>query len=308
MTKTMRRTFILIALAAFPLLFGCERHEVPPQDDEMITTHLGFSIEGISIYDEALTRADDPHPYYAVSVLEYNDNTGNYEYYSYGVFDDPSKMVVSLRKTKNYNFNVALFYDFLEKGYSFTKTGGVTNSFDYVNTEPDSFLRDTTYPFYHDGYTNIFEGDAYFGFLRSYQPAATCNIELKRITTGVKIQINGVDKGTIRIKIDLSIRSYLNLSETNVLSLEISDCKMVKVANGVVYDSMIRPFTITYEDEEGKTTTVYSKDGEEFKRGFRKNITINLNDQNSTVSSTMSISKENTAMQDEEAQIIDATI
>ncbi len=304
----MKRTIILIALAAFPLLFGCERHEVTPQDDEMITTHLGLSIEGISIFDEVLTRADDPHPYYAVSVLEYNDNTGNYEYYSYGVFDDPSKMVVSLRKSKNYNFNVALFYDFLEKGYTLSKTGGVTNSFDYVNKDPDTFFISTNTPFYRNAFTNIFEGDAYFGFLRSYQPTATCNIELKRITTGVKLQVNGVNTGKIRIKIQLGLFSYLNLSEANVLSVDISDCKMVNVSDGIVYSSMIRPLIITYEDEEGKTTTIYSNDAVEFKRGFRKNITINLNDQNSTVSSTMSISKENTAMQDEEAQIIDATI
>lgn len=304
----MKRTIILIALAAFPLLFGCERHEVTPQDNEMITTHLGLSIEGISIFDEVLTRADDPHPYYAVSVLEYNDNTGNYEYYSYGVFDDPSKMVVSLRKSKNYNFNVALLYDYIEKGYQFGNKV-VTNSFDYVNKDPDSFLLPSaTYPFYCGGFTNIFEGDAYFGFLRHYQPAATCIIELKRITTGVKIQVNGVNKGTIKIKINQSIPSYLNLEEANVFSVEFSERKMVSVADAIVYDSMTRPMTITYEDEEGKATTVYSADEVVFKRGFRKNIIINLNDQNSTVSSTMSISKENTAMQDEEPQTIDATI
>ena len=183
-----------------------------PSDDDYVTISFDLAIESLDISVVPVTKTTDADESYAVQVYEYSSNTNGYLPYAHGVFDDLSKMNITMQKTKEYKINVGLFYDFFAK-YKF----GAYNQNTFYTSPNNEFVYNSEWEFEHlctnisTGYDTFFElstskanrsmieCDSYTGIVDNFIPTDE-NIEviLKRSAFGIKINVDGLKEGRIQ--------------------------------------------------------------------------------------------------------------
>lgn len=292
------------------LIISCNLdNELPLSTEEMVDVSLDLSGDYIDISDMPLSRGNTPQAYYAVKVMNLNPNTNGYEWYATGIFDNTDDMVVKLSTSKQYKIAVALLYDYLEN-YSFG-SDEVTNEFDYTNPYPARVI--------HGGYGSPFNDkngvecrsamiDSYYGFLNNYTPKAdgTCTIDMKRVTVGLEIEVEGLTEGHVSVWSPVDIDLTLENPCADIL---LTSKEMFDIYNEKINDTARIQLSISYVAEDGNNTTLFSE-YVTFTRGYKKRVLLKLTPTTpAEVNSGMAFSLENIDIKDEsEQKIIEAVI
>lgn len=292
------------------LFISCNVEESPLVEDEVIDVSLSLSGDYIEISDMPLTRGNTAQAYYAVKVMCLNPNTNDYERYATGIFDNTDDMIVKLSTSRQYKFAVALLYDYLEN-YSFGRGDEVTNEFDYSDPYPARVI--------HGGYGSPFNEkngqecssamiDSYYGFLNDYTPKSdgTCTIDMRRVTVGLEIVVEGLTKGHVSVWFPVDIDITPENPCTDVL---LTSNKMFDIYDEEIYDSANIQLSIAYVDESNNSTTLFSE-YVEFQRGYKKRVLVKLSPETpAEVNNGISFSMEQKDIKDESGQLlIDAVI
>ena len=304
--STLKLFLRVIVPCIICLLFvSCDLdNELPMSTEEMVDISLDFSGDYIDISDMPLTRGNTPQAYYAVKVMSLNPNTNNYEVYATGIFDNTDDMVVKLSTSKQYKFAVALLYDYLEN-YSFG-SDEVTNEFDYTDPYPARVI--------HGGYSSPFKDkngyecssamiDSYYGFLNNYAPKSDgiCTIDMKRVTVGLEIEVEGLTKGHVSVWSPVDIDLTPDSPYADIL---LTSNKMFNIYDEKINDTASIQLSIAYVAEDGKNTTLFSG-YVTFTRGYRKRVLLKLTPEiPAEVNSGMAFSLENIDIKDESEQKI----
>ena len=298
----MKKKFLFCATVLALLLCSCENN-IKPVENETVSVAIGLSLEGIEMYDEPMTKGFSAQPYYAVKVEEFNPNINNYESYAAGVFSDASAMTITLTKSKSYNFTVALLYDYIENGNSFGQE--VDNKFYYDDPYPPREVHGGYSSPFNKGTTSAILGDSYYGFLQGYTPGETCKIDLKRITTALKVTVMGISSGKLKTLYPPYVT--IDLSQTNEMDFEFTTISMVDIYGYTVKDAASYSFGLEYVDKDEKSITL-CQGYETFKRGYRKVINLNIEEDQSPTSVGISLTKEDLTFKDEATKNINAKI
>ena len=298
----MKKISILCAAALALILCGCE-NMITPDGEETVSVSIGLSVEGIEMYDEPMTKGSSAQPYYAVKVLEYNPNVREYQTYAAGLFTDASAMTVTLTKTKTYNFTVALLYDYVDNGNSFGRK--VDNKFNYDDPYPPKEVHGGYSSPFNNGTTSAILGDSYYGFLQNYSPGGTCKIDLKRISTALKVNVKGISSGKLKTLYPPFVT--IDLSKTNEMDFVFTTSNMVDIYGYTVKDAASCSFGLEYIDNSDKSITL-CQGYETFKRGYRKVINLNIEEDQGPTSVGMSLTTEDLTFQDEASKDIYAKL
>lgn len=214
MKTTFKFSLYLLALAI--MLTSCDKEKVIiPINEETVT--LGFNIKAdldiIEMPLEKTTRADRTAKTYAVQVYEYSSNTNSLLPYAYGIFDDVSKMSITMTKSKTYKIYIGLFLDFFDK-YKF----GYNEASTYYTSSNNEFIYSQEWIFRHwwtnlsTGFDNFYlnsdskeasqsmiECDSYCGIIDKFNAADNNVIEaqLTRSAFGVQINVSGMTEGKL---------------------------------------------------------------------------------------------------------------
>lgn len=143
---------ILLLCVLTPLLSACGGSDDTPESpnfhrghERRYTVNLALGGDFVEQSDSPLTRADgdaaSPKTYVAVHVRTKKLSTDNWQYYAYGVFDDPSKM--QLEMTAGY------YYDF--------EATTLTNSTDVFQIETSGKEHQMDRPFICDNENGVSE-------------------------------------------------------------------------------------------------------------------------------------------------------
>lgn len=300
------KTFRMIGMALFAFLMcvnfiSCSNNDIP--NDNLKNVRINLTGEYIHVEDLPLGRNTGKKPYYAIKVEMYNPNISDYEMYACGIFDNEKSMNIKLDTKKKYNFAVALLYDYLNE-YTFGNKS-ITNEFEYADPYPAREI--------HGGYsspftlkdntnTNVALVDSYYGFLENYSPESACNIELKRVTVGLEIIVEGLTEG--HLSLSYPVATKIEPTNSNASFDYITSCYMFNIYNKEIYEKAEIGITINYVNKDNQETRIIAE-SLVFNRGYKKRILIKLNkEENTETNKQLSFSIENKEIKDEENQVI----
>ncbi len=212
MLKVSKISFLLLS---FVIFVACDKNTpVIPDEDESVT--IGFSFKAdidISEMPLVATKAGEPVQTYAIQVFEYSSNTNSLLPYAYGIFDDVSKMSITMNKGKKYKIYAGLFFDFFVKykfgGYHSTLFySGPNNAFVYsqdwvflhwlqnLSTGYDMFFQKTDGK---DASRSMIESDSYCGILEEFSPKENDRVDMQLIRSafGIQINVTGMTEGRL---------------------------------------------------------------------------------------------------------------
>lgn len=277
----MKKSFLLEVIAVticFAIcLISCNSEDKESGLISQNETFISLNFEGdhVEVTEMPLSRGDK-QPYYVVGVLEYNSNISAYQTYAVGIFSKSDDVKVKLKTSKKYEFKVALLYDYLEN-YTFGDYE-VTNEFDYsCNDLPRVLQSGRSEPFTQKTGFNVSTAlvDSYYGFLSDYLPSENdiCSIELKRVTVGLSVEVEGLKKGYINMWSPLK----LDITPSNAnIDLLLTHPGFFDVEKKKINDKAEIQVSFNYIDENNKNKSLYSE-RLEFTRGYKKKIYIKVN-------------------------------
>lgn len=210
----MRKVFTnIFTLLSFAIFMACEK-TIPdiPEVDELVT--IGFNLKAdidISEIPLIITKAVELEQTYAVQIFEYSSNTNSLLPYAYGIFDNVSKMSVTMKKGKKYKIYVGLFFDFFNN-YKFGSNSSTfytqpNNVFVYsqdwvfchwiqnLSTGHDMFFRKSS----SSADRSMIECDSYCGIVDEFLPKENdvVDVQLIRSSFGIKINVTGMTEGRL---------------------------------------------------------------------------------------------------------------
>jgi|LSQX01.2.fsa_nt_gb hypothetical protein len=302
----------LILFIGIGLVLSCSKDTVV--DDEPTTpteymVSLGFSGE-ITEISESPLRSTESNDLYGIQVYAVpNNGSSDYKPYAYGLFDDKSLMTIKLLEGYKYKFVSSMVVDgknrllFSRDGYLSpfvtTDVTSLNNTFNFSSSKEMEIL---SY-----GQTNLksfsleFQRpniDRYYGQVEGYIPSdnSSVSINMKRVVFGVKVEVEGVSEGQVKISLSEAPDLHIEYPET-----EIQD--IFTFQNNYSY-----PLSWTKDDYSETITLSFTwlkVDGAEvpvatqdvvFKRNMLTTIRVKVND--ALVDKSLTITTESTEMGD----------
>lgn len=240
MYKRMKKIFLLLLVFSMVgiLPIACSKED-PKIINEPITVSLSLSGE-ICVEHEALTKVSSAD-LYGINVYYDKDKDGTIDNeYGYGLFDDISKMTITLISGYKYRFECILIKDGKNK---LDNTNGIEYKEPFEKKLENKFiLGDGVMPKINCGVAHMPgnyhasdfpELDRYYGETTNYEPIqnGVIDIYLKRCSFGVKYIITGLVDGSLTTDIKCFQPKYYNSDyitlcrETNSADIE-SDVKI----------------------------------------------------------------------------------
>ena len=320
----MRRVFtILFTLLPFAFFMACEK-TIPaiPDGDEMVT--VGFNLKAdidISEMPLSITKAVEPEQTYAVQVFEHSANTNSLLPYAYGIFDDVSKMSITMKKGKKYKIYVGLFFDFFNN-YKFGSDSSPfytqpNNAFVYsqewvfrhwiqnLSTGYDMFFRESSF----SADRSMIECDSYCGIVDEFLPKENdvVDVQLTRSAFGIQINVTGMTEGRL-VWEGKAITPGVGMNNIfQVCSIEYPNTsyeQILTIAQFLRYSATVNnslDFNLYYYDSNNNKQILY-KNSINIHRNKKSVINITLqSESNSDVTRSFSITKSQEEMGTEES-------
>lgn len=303
------KTLRMIGMALFAVLLcmnfaACnndDNSEVLEQDLEYVTVGLNCTGEFLTLRETPInTRANESvqeiQDVYAIKVYEVgedNTETG----YAYGVFTSLNDVKINLVAGRKYNFRTSIQIG----NNNFNKPIGsefvYTTDIDILNFEALGLI---------DPLLSTFQSDRYYGAINNYVPEqnGTIEIETKRIVYGANFIATGLSEGELNVVVSKRDRDFysVELTEENPQSNEIYTFQQIREAwqQYENYTSTKRLYiTWTKDDNSVIPLGIYEVT---FKRNVKTTIKINL--ENIGFNNTLSITKEESDLSDDENEYI----
>lgn len=186
---------------------------------------------------------------YGIRVQQYNSETSSYEPYAVGVFNDLSKAEISLYPTRKYIVEAAAINHFYSNNNEFQ---GASGMLPFVS---DSFIMGSSVSLKEWLFHNVW-GDAYYGKIIDYSPLTSeqCNINLQNESAGIKIDVDGANRGSIKFSFNRGFTKPLtfSLSEQTCLSSYLAFDNWF----GETQENYEIGCKIQYIDEDNASTTI----------------------------------------------------
>lgn len=273
MKKVSKYASVVLCMATL-LFVSCEKaaddEDVSGASGETVSVSLSLGGEYIVATESPLTRASDPDVAYGLNVFARKDGTTTYSKYAYGLFDDASKIQITLRKGYQYRFECTVTRNdedqvyhasglysapFLNSDGELTQQTQLDNQFHYSSVTSLSGLQ--------SGVTNITESSVanyprmyrYYGKLEDYSPVADAavNISLKRAVFGLRFVVTPPSEGVVKIEswpttfsVNAGGAAY---DHASVYTFNQVDKAVADGYNGNV------PVTLTWQHTDGSLTT-----------------------------------------------------
>lgn len=299
MYRTSLITTMLLSVLCCLALFSCQSND---NHNDELPIKIAFNVvfPNISVYDEVMTKAsNEENMTYGILIHRYNENIASYEPYAEGVFDDISKATIDLYRSKKYNIKIVALRDFINQGNFFMDANGVLKSVS------NSFIMNKNVALCMWRTINIWS-DGYYGEIEDYTPtdAQSCAVRLENKTSGIKVSVSGLNKGTLIISssekyfADYSVElsegtitssSYLTFGEWFGKSRNRNDCSINLI--------------LKYKDENDGVRTLHD-DNYTFTIGKRKIFDISLSDgKSSPINSGFDVSFDEVSLIDDEEEV-----
>lgn len=316
---------LIFLLLPFAIVMACDKN-TPFITDEDDTVTIGFNLKadiGISEMPLITTKAGDPVQTYAVQVFEYSPNTNSLLPYAYGIFEDVSKMSVTMKKGKKYKVYFGLFFDF----FSNFKFGSDSSPF---YTQPNNaFVYSQDWVFLHwmqnlsTGYDMFFrkscssadrsmiECDSYCGIVDEFLPKenAVVDVELIRSAFGIQINVTGMTEGRL-VWEGYAVTPGIGMNSTfQVCSIEFPTTSYEQIftiaqflRSSATIDNYLH-FNLYYYDPNGNKQ-ILNQNSITIHRNKKTVINITLqSESNSDVTRSFSITKSQEEMGTEESSL-----
>lgn len=272
----------------------------PPIEKYIVSLSLG---DEISVTDESLTRGTTTNHIYGINVYYDKDGDGKTDdLYGYGLFDNIEDMTIELLSNHKYKFECTL-----EKNGKSTLFYGQSGGSSYSGyLEPfnlndvstptlleNKFILGTSY-YLSDikrGNTrkkssNFANTNRFYGELADYTPThgGVATIYLKRVVYGIKLNITGVQEGTLNFELPFWAHSVTENyeSEERIYTFpDVYDCWK----NETPYEATMN---LTFTSSTGTSNNLSNNHKVTFKRNTLTTININV-----SPTSGFSISEEN---------------
>lgn len=222
-TLTLMALCAMVACSSSDDDFGnATNNEDNPTESKGHEVRIGFSGEITSITDSPLSRASGAKDWYAIQVYSCptDSSTLTYSYYASGRFDNKDDMVVYLMDGYKYMFDVTMIVDGSEKVGNWT----INNKFTFSSTQCITDLYYGGLNLWSDDNYNMSQWfnrpnvDRFLGSTSDYVPTddGTVNVEMKRVSFGVKFVPQKFTEGSLNINIDGTPTMTMKAGDTEI--------------------------------------------------------------------------------------------
>lgn len=306
MNKVFRFSSMVMCMAAL-FLASCEKAVVDEDTSEVSgeTVNVSLSLGGEYIHttEGPLSRAANPDVVYGLNVYARKDGTTTYSKYAYGLFDDVSKMQVTLRKGYQYRFECTITHNdedqvyhaenlysapFLNSDGEMAQQTQLDNQFHYSSVTNLSGLQ--------SGVTNVSETDIanyprmyrYYGKLEDYSPSAdgTVSISLKRAVFGLRFKVTPPSEGVVKIE-SWPTTFSVSAGDASYDHASIYTFNQVDKAIADGYNGNV-PVTLTWQHTDGTSKTETKNIN--IKRNVMTTVTVDVS--TSATSNLISLTEE----------------
>lgn len=310
----------LVTLLMISCSNGADDFEAPQPEQlktvaETVDVSLGFSGD-ITISESPLTRSDSKKKIYGVNVYYRVGDSGTYQHYAYGLFDNVADMRISLISKYNYMFECTIVQDdvdelyvdnegnygspFWNYGSSYLLTTKLDNKF-IVSTTTDDHLTEIKY-----GQSTVKNGESsttksyprtirQYGELAGYKPTEgeTPIINMKRTVFGAKFVITPPADGSLQVSVNDLLNTTVKADDSEFNQEAIYSFNNVYKC-WQQQEDMTQTFDLklTWNRANGATQT-YSK-----MLTMKRNVmtTVNISASGSAGDSSVGVNEENAAM------------
>lgn len=212
---------------------------------------------------------------YGIRIQQYNSNTASYEPYAVGVFDDLSKAEITMNPSHKYIVEAAAINHFYSNDNEFQ---GASGMLPFVT---NSFIMDSGVSLKEWLFHNVWS-DAYYGKIINYSPLTSgqCNINLQNESAGIKIEVNGTNKGSVKFSFNQGFTRPITFSLSEQTSL--SSYLAFDTWFGESQNNHEIGCTVEYIDEDNASTTIID-DSFSFNKGQVTIIPVEIEENESTV-------------------------
>lgn len=301
----------LILLMGIGLFFSCSKDT--PVIDEPVTSKeyivsLGFSGE-ITEISESPLRSTESNDLYGIQVYAApTQGSTDYKPYAYGLFDNKASMTVKLLEGYKYKFVCSMVVDgknrllFSGGGYYLPfYTNEVTplnNAFTYSSSkEMTSLSRGSTFLINPRSIFDRPNLDRYHGQIEGYTPSnnGSVSINMKRVVFGVKVEVEGVTDGQVKISISEAPDLYIEYPATEIQQIfTFQNTYPYASWTNDNYSETIT-LSVNWLKADGAEVPIATQDVV-FKRNMLTTIRVKVND--ALVDNNLTITTESTEMGD----------
>jgi len=313
MNKVFKFTSVLFCMTTFTF-FSCEKavvdEDTSVESSGTVEVSLSLGGEYIHTMESPITRAADPDVVYGINVFAKKDGTSTYSKYAYGLFDDASKMQITLRKGYQYRFESTITRNDEDQVYHSSNL----YSAPYLNSDGELAQQTQLDNLFHyssvtnlgglqSGVTNISETNVanyprmyrYYGKLEDYSPVpdATVNISLKRAIFGLRFKVTPPSEGVVKIEswpttfsVSAGEAAY---DHTSIYTFNQVDKAIADGYNGNV------PVTLTWQHTDG--TSKSETKNINIKRNVMTTVTVDVS--SAATSNLITLTEESGDMSEE---------
>lgn len=294
------------------LLLSCSKDtpviDEPTTSKEYIVS-LGFSGE-ITQISESPLRSTVGNDLYGIQVYAMpNQGSSDYKPYAYGLFDDKALMTIKLLEGYKYKFVCSMVVDgknrvvFNSEGYSFpfysNERTPLNNTFTYSSSkEMTSLSRGTTQLTVPRSSFTRPNLDRYYGQVEGYVPSenSSVSINMKRVVFGVKVEVEGITDGQVKISLSEAPDLYIDYPATEIQEVFTFRNLNTNPTNWTNdnYSETIT-LSVNWLKADGAEVPIATQDVV-FKRNMLTTIRVKVND--ALVDNNLTITTESTEMGD----------
>lgn len=301
----------LLYLFLIGVLFSCggsgeeelnpEEPDVNSEPKEYIVS-LGMTGE-IEVSESPLLGRASSDDLYGINVYYKTPSSDNYNSYAYGLFDDKSKMIISLLEGYEYKFVATMIVNgknrVTHSGNSYWepfatgKSTTLSNYFNYNQGIMKGLDRGNTWLHPSSSTSVCPNTDRYYGETSDYTPSkdGSVSIDMKRVVFGAKFIADGLTEGKLIIN---CAGESLNIEYGKTLEIEeiftfgnSSPLGLTWTADNY---SEERTISVSWEKSDGAIMPIVTGQLITFKRKTLTTITIKVKD--SSVNNGVEISQE----------------
>lgn len=302
----------LILLMGIGLLLSCSKDTVVV--DESTTpkeymVSLGFSGE-ITEISESPLRSTVGNDLYGIQVYAMpNQGSSDYKPYAYGLFDDKASMTIKLLEGYKYKFVSSMVVDgksrllFEANGYYSpfytNERTPLNNTFTYSSSKEMTVLsHGSAYLIIPKSIFNRPNLDRYHGQIEGYIPSdnGSVSINMKRVVFGVKVEVEGITDGQVKISLSEAPDLYIDYPATEIQEVFTFRNLNTNPTNWTNdnYSETIT-LSVNWLKADGAEVPIATQDVV-FKRNMLTTIRVKVND--ALVDNNLTITTESTEMGD----------
>ena len=296
--------FVLLSISMLYLV-SCNKEPQLEKGPNPLEVSLNFGGEIISSYDMPLTRSSSPDDIYLIQVYYTPGGSTHNSPYAYGLFSNVSNLSITLYTTYSYSFKVYCFkeaadyygYGHLYQGY----TGTLLTESDVINAFTYSTEKEINEPVLYTSAGKIsYFFDEYYCESQDFSPSESnksLNFNMLRMSFGYKIDVENLNKGSLRVNI--GNRDKITLTPDNTTFETIARFYNATPIESYIWQNLDSnndfhqevDISLTRISENG-TEDVIATDKITFNRNMKKQITITLVPTSTEISGGFSFSFE----------------